>query len=96
MTRLALVSFVLASTLALPSAAQANPAALAMLQTVAVASDPGVAQALVTPEAAPAGTTTTQVTVAVSTESGPQPATAAAVPPADETVRALSPYPYGE
>lgn len=64
-------SLALAVTLSLlPGVAQANPATLAALQTVAVANDAGAAQALVQPTAP-----STQVTVNVSAGSGPACAT---------------------
>jgi hypothetical protein len=60
-------SLALATALALlPGTALANPSTLAALQTVAVANDAGVAQALVQP----AEPGTTQVTVVVSTTAG--------------------------
>jgi hypothetical protein len=74
----------------LPGVAQANPATLATLQTVAVANDDGAAQALVQP-AAPS----TQVTVNVgSAGSAPACATGPATPaPAPAPVASTEPPP---
>jgi hypothetical protein len=70
-------SLALATILALlPGTALANPGTLAVLQTVAVANDAGVAQALVQPTEPG----TTQVTVVVSTTGAPTDGAAPATP----------------
>lgn len=77
-------SLALATTLALlPGTALANPATLATLQTVAVADDAGVAQALVQPG-------TTKVTVVVDT------AAPVAAPACEVTPPIHAPQPYYE
>jgi hypothetical protein len=85
MTRLS-CSLALTVTLALlPGAAQANPATLAVLRTVAVVNDAGVAESMVQP----AEPGTTKVTVVVSNE----PRRAAAPVVAPEAVPAAAPTP---
>lgn len=75
-------SLALATTLALlPGTALANPTALATLQTVAVANDAGVAEAL----AQPAAPGSTEVTVMVSTAAGGSAPASATAPACDAT-----------
>lgn len=77
MTRLSCSISLLVAAALVPQVARANPAVYGALHTAAVASEPGVAEAM----AAPSGGHTTQVEVKVRSESAaPAPAPAAVVP----------------
>lgn len=80
---------------AMPAVAQASPSTVASMRTVAIASDPGVAEALAEPAG---GSATTRVTVEVTTEADQAPPVVAApaaapTPAATPVVEPASPPP---